>query len=107
MLADGASSFIIREGNMDNENAFSATERAAVYKCIAERRDVRSEFLSEPIPQAKLAKILIAAHQAPSVGLSQPWDFIIVRNQSVRAKIHASFKIANEEAASKFECEKS
>ncbi len=92
---------------MDSEHAFSEAERAAIYKCIAERRDVRSEFLSDPIPQAKLAKILMAAHQAPSVGLSQPWNFIIVRDAALHAKIHAGYVKASEEAAIKFQGERS
>jgi 5,6-dimethylbenzimidazole synthase len=86
-----------------DDHAFSQAERAAIYKCIAERRDVRSEFLQKPIPQATLAKILVAAHQAPSVGLSQPWDFIIIRDPALKAQIHAGFEKANLEAAQKFE----
>jgi len=91
---------------MDQTHAFSAEERAAIYKCIALRRDVRSEFLNEPIPQAILARILSAAHQAPSVGFSQPWNFIVVRDAMVREKIYDGFCKANEEAAQQFESER-
>jgi 5,6-dimethylbenzimidazole synthase len=92
---------------MDHENAFSDSERAAVYKCIVERRDVRSEFLPDAIPHAVLARILRAAHSAPSVGLSQPWNFIIIRDPAIRRKIHAGFVKANEEAAELFKAERS
>jgi 5,6-dimethylbenzimidazole synthase len=88
---------------MDTDYAFSDLERAAIYKCIALRRDVRSEFLSDPIPQPVLARMLHAAHQAPSVGLSQPWNFIVVRDIEKRRKIHDAFLDANREAAALFD----
>ncbi len=82
--------------------AFSATERAAVYRVIAERRDVRDEFLDRPVDDRALRRILEAAHQAPSVGLSQPWNFVIVREAATRAAIHAVFMRRNAEAAERF-----
>lgn len=85
---------------------FSPAERDAVYKCIANRRDVRGEFLPDPIPDEVLARILGAAHQAPSVGFMQPWDFIIVRDAAVKRSIHAAFEIAHAEAAVMFEGER-
>lgn len=71
------------------ESHFSEREREAIYRVIRERRDVRSEFLPDPIPDAVLGRILKAAHQAPSVGLMQPWDFLLVRDPDVRKQIHA------------------
>jgi 5,6-dimethylbenzimidazole synthase len=59
-----------------------------LYEVIHRRRDVRGEFTGEPVPDAVLARILAAAHAAPSVGLSQPWDFIVVRDQGVRRRFH-------------------
>ena len=56
-------------------HAFSAEERAAVYRAIAERRDMRHFAGSEVAPEL-LSKLLNAAHQAPSVGLMQPWRFV-------------------------------
>ncbi|SDW74331.1 5,6-dimethylbenzimidazole synthase [Amycolatopsis xylanica] len=56
----------------------------AFYDVISRRRDVRAEFTGEPIDGATLRRILTAAHAAPSVGLSQPWDFIIVEDPAVR-----------------------
>lgn len=74
--------------------AFSAQERAAVYRAIYERRDVRNEFLDADVPQDVLRRILDAAHHAPSVGLMQPWNFIVVRDREKRAAIHAAFERA-------------
>jgi 5,6-dimethylbenzimidazole synthase len=57
---------------------------ADIYDVIHRRRDVRAEFTGEPIPEDVLDRVLAAAHAAPSVGLSQPWDFIIVGDPAVR-----------------------
>jgi len=86
-------------------HALSEAERAAVYRCIATRRDVRSQFRPDPIPDAVLARLLRAAHHAPSVGFMQPWDFILVRDPAVKRRIHAGFERANAEAATMFEDE--
>jgi 5,6-dimethylbenzimidazole synthase len=76
------------------------------YETLFGRRDVRSEFTTAPIPHDLLARLLIAAHHAPSVGLSQPWNFILVQSREVKAAIHDAFCEANEEAASLFEGER-
>ena len=91
---------------MTNQWAFSDAERAAVYRCIDERRDVRREFLADEIPDDVLARILGAAHHAPSVGFMQPWDFIIVRSADTKARLHARFAEANAQAAALFEAER-
>ena len=88
------------------EHAFSETERAAVYTAIYGRRDVRGQFLPDPIPDDVLARLLLAAHHAPSVGFMQPWSFIIVRDPSVKARVHAAFRTANAEAAELFDGER-
>ena len=67
-------------------NDFSEQERESFYKAIYSRRDVRSNFTSEPIDTQVLMRILEAAHHAPSVGFSQPWNFILVRNIETRKK---------------------
>ncbi len=64
-------------------------QRAAVYRVIAERRDVRQGFLPDPVPDDVLARLLAAAHQAPSVGFSQPWDFIVITDRAQRERIAA------------------
>lgn len=71
-----------------NQHAFSGAERAAVYRAIAERRDMR-HFSGGSVPEATLARLLAAAHAAPSVGLMQPWRFIRVLDPSLRAAVHA------------------
>src|SRR5437762_702389 len=55
-----------------------------IYQVIHRRRDVRAEFTGAPVPDQTLHRVLSAAHAAPSVGLSQPWDFILVRDQTIR-----------------------
>lgn len=54
------------------------------YEVLRKRRDVRGEFTGEPIPEATLTRILEAAHAAPSVGLTQPWDFVLVDDHATR-----------------------
>ncbi|MFC3999255.1 nicotinate-nucleotide--dimethylbenzimidazole phosphoribosyltransferase [Nocardiopsis sediminis] len=68
-------------------HAYGDAEREAVYRAIRERRDVRMGFRTTPVPDDVLIRVLGAAHQAPSVGYSQPWDFIIVQDEDVRAHI--------------------
>lgn len=69
------------------EHAFSPAERAAVYRAIAERRDMRHFSGGEVAPEL-LARLLEAAHQAPSVGLMQPWRFIRITRPALRESIH-------------------
>ncbi|HLJ64874.1 MAG TPA: nitroreductase family protein, partial [Stellaceae bacterium] len=89
-----------------DDAAFSTAERDAVYKCIFNRRDVRGQFLPTPIEDETLARILRAAHHAPSVGFMQPWDFILIRDEAVKRKVQDAFRAANAEAALMFEDER-
>jgi 5,6-dimethylbenzimidazole synthase len=57
---------------------------AALYRIIHSRRDVRTQFTGGPVPDETLQRILAAAHAAPSVGLSQPWDFLIIGDRAIR-----------------------
>lgn len=77
-------------------------ERDSFYKVLYGRRDVRSEFLSDPVADECLDRILQAAHHAPSVGLSQPWNFIVLRDQQLKQSIHDLHQQANTEAAKMF-----
>ncbi len=72
---------------MHNPHAYSTEEQAAIYKVIAERRDMR-HFLPTLVDSAILQKILAAAHHAPSVGLMQPWRFIRITDLQMRQAIH-------------------
>ena len=85
--------------NTEPASAFSAEERAAVYRAIHERRDIRENFLATPVPDDVLERILNAAHHAPSVGFMQPWDFILIRDAAVREEVHCCFVDANAKAA--------
>lgn len=73
---------------MSAEHAFSTAERDAVYRAIAERRDIR-HFKPGPVPEQTLGRLLAAAHRAPSVGLMQPWKFIRITDPAIREGIHA------------------
>lgn len=53
-----------------------------LYDVINRRRDTRREFTGQPLDAAALERVLAAAHCAPSVGMSQPWDFVLVRSAS-------------------------
>jgi len=70
---------------------FSPEEKDGFYKAVFSRRDVRSHFTAEPIDEQVLTRILNAAHHAPSVGFSQPWNFILVKNKDTRQQVRDSF----------------
>jgi len=70
---------------------FSKEEKNGFYKAVFSRRDVRSHFTPEPIDDKTLSKILNAAHHAPSVGFSQPWNFILIKDIETRSKVKESF----------------
>ena len=70
-------------------NSYPQDQRDAIYRVIAERRDVRRGFRPDPVPADVLGRVLAAAHQAPSVGFSQPWDFIVITDRARRERIAA------------------
>jgi 5,6-dimethylbenzimidazole synthase len=70
-------------------HVFSPQERQAVYRVITERRDMRRFLPGSVVPEDVLARLLAAAHAAPSVGLMQPWRFIRVTDDTLRRRIHA------------------
>lgn len=88
---------------MEDPNGFPHPDRAAVYRAIATRRDVRRGFRPEPLPDELLHRLLAAAHCAPSVGLMQPSRFIVVRDRGVRTAVHAAFLEANQAATAAYE----
>lgn len=71
---------------MDEPNAPAAIQAMSFYDVVHRRRDVRAEFSGEPVNPVTLTRVLSAAHAAPSVGLSQPWDFIIVSDRDLRRR---------------------
>lgn len=84
------------------DNAFSALERDAVFRAIFSRRDMRN-FVPGEVPEDVLSRLLLAAHHAPSVGLMQPWNFIVVRSLDVRRRVFALFERERESAAVHFD----
>ncbi len=73
------------------DESFTKDEKDGLYKAIFSRRDVRSHFISKPIEEEILTRILEAAHHAPSVGFSQPWNFILIKDEETKKKIKESF----------------
>ncbi len=75
-------------GRLSSAPGYAPGERHVVHRVLAERRDVRRGFVDLPIPDDVLTRVLESAHRAPSVGLSQPWDFLLIREIATRRKIH-------------------
>ena len=82
---------------------FSQDEKNGFYKAVFSRRDVRSHFTPDPIDDKTLSKILNAAHHAPSVGFSQPWNFILIKDPNTRKKIKESFEIERKRSSALIE----
>lgn len=82
---------VVRHGpevrRITDDQRFSATEAAAVYRAIALRRDMR-HFRSDPVSPATLDRLLHAAHLAPSVGFMQPWRFVRITDPELRGAVH-------------------
>lgn len=69
------------------DHAYDEADREAVYRVIAERRDMR-HFAGGAVDEKVLARLLSAAHQAPSVGLMQPWRFVRITDRTLRHDLH-------------------
>ncbi|AXI80672.1 nicotinate-nucleotide--dimethylbenzimidazole phosphoribosyltransferase [Peterkaempfera bronchialis] len=67
---------------------YEESMRDAVHRVMRERRDIRNGFRRDPIPHEVLIRVLEAAHTAPSVGYSQPWDFVVIRSAKTRKRMH-------------------
>ena len=76
---------------MTPDESLTGSEKDGLYKAIFSRRDVRSHFIGKEIPNDVLVRILNAAHHAPSVGFSQPWNFILIKDRAIRQKVKESF----------------
>ena len=86
--------------------SINEAEREALYKVIYSRRDVRGQFLPDPVPDTVISRLLDAVHHAPSVEFMQPWDFIVVKDPDVRQKVKDGFEKAHAEAREMFTGEK-
>jgi 5,6-dimethylbenzimidazole synthase len=77
-----------------------------LYDVIHRRRDVRGEFTGEPVAAEVLERVLAAAHAAPSVGLSQPWDFIVIEDGGIRRAFREHVEAERAEFASTLDPER-
>ena len=78
----------VADAEPDRAPGYGEVEMEAVYRVIHERRDIRNDFLPDELPIEVLTRILEAAHTAPSVGFSQPWDFLVLRDEERRRAVH-------------------
>lgn len=86
---------------------FSNDDQQLLEQLMLHRRDVRgNNFLPDEVPDDVIDRILHSASLAPSVGYSQPWEFVVIRDTAVKARISASFELENEKAAGVFADEK-
>ncbi|PVZ09467.1 nicotinate-nucleotide--dimethylbenzimidazole phosphoribosyltransferase [Actinomycetospora cinnamomea] len=70
-------------------SALEPGDREALHRVLRARRDVRTGFVDTPVDDERLQRVLAAAHCAPSVGFSQPWDFLVLRAPDLRAELAA------------------
>ncbi|MCD8411869.1 5,6-dimethylbenzimidazole synthase [Tenacibaculum finnmarkense] len=88
-------------------NKFTPENIETLEQIILARRDVRgNRFINTPISKEHLDKILFAGVNAPSVGFSQPWEFVVIKDLKIRNKIKDSFFEENEKAKTLFEGKK-
>lgn len=86
---------------------FSRHEQQILQRILMARRDVRgNNFCSDPIEENDLHTILQAAAWAPSVGFSQPWEFVLITDNSTRQQVAESFAAENTKAQHLFRDEK-
>ena len=88
-------------------NKFTSEDIETLENIILSRRDVRgNRFIDKEISKEDLKKILFAGVNAPSVGFSQPWEFVVVKDMAIRNEIKQSFFEENEKASDLFEGKK-
>ncbi len=95
----------VSESTLENQllvNAFPPAWREGVYQAIYQRRDVR-RFRPDPVPPDVLARVLDAAHHAPSVGFMQPWTFLIISDRKTRERVQDLFERERVAAAQFFD----
>jgi|SRR5690554_726174 len=89
------------------ERLFNEQDQSLLEEIMLQRRDVRgNNFIDKPIENDVLEKILQAASLAPSVGFSQPWEFVIVRDDEIKKQVAQSFELENAKAEQLFTDEK-
>lgn len=86
---------------------FTHDDQKLLEDIMLHRRDIRgNNFLNDPISDEIIQKILLSASLAPSVGFSQPWEFVVIHDDAIKKQIHESFVIENKKAAVSFTDEK-
>jgi len=91
---------------MNVKHAFPAEQKEGVYQAIMQRRDIRAQFIDEPVSEEIIDRLLRAAHHAPSVGFMQPWNFLVVKDSDTKEQVHEGFLQAHNESADMFDDEK-
>lgn len=86
---------------------FTVNDQNKLVEIMHHRRDIRgNNFLNDPIPDEAIQKILFSASLAPSVGFSQPWEFVVIKDSAIKKQVAASFNTENKKAATAFTDEK-
>jgi len=92
---------------MKTGRLFTAQEAELLSEMMRSRRDVRgNRFLNKPVEDAVLDALLCSALHAPSVGFSQPWELVIIREQGIKEQMKQSFSEENHKAVGCFSDEK-
>ncbi|MGJ8691931.1 MAG: 5,6-dimethylbenzimidazole synthase [Thalassotalea sp.] len=82
---------------------FSTEDQLRLEELLLHRRDIRgNNFLTDPVADGALTQILNAASLAPSVGFSQPWEFVIIKDKTVKNAVFNSFTTCNKNAEASF-----
>ena len=88
---------------MDQNKQFSSHDCAVLEDVILHRRDVRGhQFIDRDVSDAVIDKLLFAALNGPSVGFSQPWEYVVIRDLDTKRRVRQSFDEENEKAARQF-----
>lgn len=82
---------------MSDQPVFDHLFRQQLHQLIQWRRDVR-RFRRDPVSPELLQQLLEVVTLAPSVGLSEPWRFVLVEDMQRRDAVKSSFLEANAEA---------
>ncbi|KAA1246317.1 5,6-dimethylbenzimidazole synthase [Aquimarina sp. RZ0] len=89
------------------QRVFNSDEQQLLEEILVHRRDVRgNRFLATPVDQQAIDKIIEAALSAPSVGFSQPWEFVLIRDIETKQAIKKTFSEETALAAMQFADEK-
>jgi 5,6-dimethylbenzimidazole synthase len=92
---------------MTEGKLFTKEDALLLEEIMLNRRDVRgNRFTSEPLSDDHLNKLMNAALSAPSVGFSQPWEFVIIKDLAIKRRIKDGFDVAHQRESGFFQNEK-